>query len=429
MERLFLKPVGRVCGAVALPGSKSISNRALLLASLAEGTTVLKNLLRCDDTGYMLRALKDLGVSYQLSFDKSRCEVVGLAGGGFPSMNQELYLGNAGTAMRPLLAALSLDGRAYTLHCDPRMKERPISHLVVPLRECGASIAYLETDGYPPLQVQGGAMQGKELFMDGTLSSQFLTSLLLIAPYFQGDTLIRIKGDLVSKPYIHMTMAMMKQFGVEVSSKEDTLFKVQGGQIYRAPGEFLVEGDASSASYFLAIGAISQGEMKVSGITKESLQGDIQFVDVLAKMGALVEWGDDFVTVRGGRPLQGVDLDLNHIPDAAMTVAVVALFARGQTLIRNIFNWRLKESDRLSAMATELRKVGADVEEGDDYIKITPPKLFKHAEIDTYHDHRMAMCFSLVAFSDAGVTIKDPSCTSKTFPNYFDEFRAITQAK
>ncbi|PQJ68422.1 3-phosphoshikimate 1-carboxyvinyltransferase [Photobacterium angustum] len=425
MESITLQPIAKINGEVNLPGSKSVSNRALLLAALATGTTRLTNLLDSDDIRHMLNGLKQLGVNYQLSEDKTVCEVEGLGRAFSPNEPLELYLGNAGTAMRPLAAALCLGGGEFVLTGEPRMKERPIGHLVDALRSAGADITYLENENYPPLKIIGTGLKGGEVEIDGSISSQFLTAFLMAAPLAQADTVIRIKGDLVSKPYIDITLHIMAQFGVEVENRNYQEFVVRGNQTYVSPGELLVEGDASSASYFLAAAAIKGGEVKVTGIGKKSIQGDIQFADALAAMGADIEWGDDYVIARCG-DLSAVDMDFNHIPDAAMTIATTALFAKGTTSIRNVYNWRVKETDRLAAMATELRKVGAEVKEGEDYITIVPPTTLQHAAIDTYDDHRMAMCFSLVALSDTPVTINDPKCTSKTFPDYFDKLKGLS---
>ncbi|HBS9903405.1 TPA: 3-phosphoshikimate 1-carboxyvinyltransferase [Klebsiella aerogenes] len=423
MESLTLQPIARVDGTVNLPGSKSVSNRALLLAALAHGTTVLTNLLDSDDVRHMLNALNALGVHYTLSADRTRCEVTGNGGPLQASGALELFLGNAGTAMRPL-AALCLGDNDIVLTGEPRMKERPIGHLVDALRQGGAQIEYLEQENYPPLRLRGG-FNGGQVEVDGSVSSQFLTALLMTAPLAPQDTTIAIKGDLVSKPYIDITLHLMKTFGVDVENHNYQRFVVRGKQQYQSPGDYLVEGDASSASYFLAAGAIKGGTVKVTGIGRNSVQGDIRFADVLEKMGATITWGDDFIACTRGE-LNAVDMDMNHIPDAAMTIATAALFAKGTTVLRNIYNWRVKETDRLFAMATELRKVGAEVEEGEDYIRITPPETLKFAEIGTYNDHRMAMCFSLVALSATPVTILDPKCTAKTFPDYFEQLARIS---
>ncbi|MBK4768245.1 3-phosphoshikimate 1-carboxyvinyltransferase [Pantoea dispersa] len=425
-DSLTLQPIARVDGTVNLPGSKSVSNRALLLAALANGTTRLTNLLDSDDVKHMLNALQALGVSYTLSADRTVCEVVGNGGPLRAEQPLELFLGNAGTAMRPLAAALCLGEQSVVLTGEPRMKERPIGHLVDALRQGGARIDYLEQTDYPPLRLNGG-FTGGEVSVDGSVSSQFLTALLMTAPLAQQDTTITIKGELVSKPYIDITLHLMRCFGVDVDNQHYQRFVVKGQQQYQSPGDYLVEGDASSASYFLAAAAIRGGTVRVTGIGRNSVQGDIRFADVLEKMGAVIEWGDDYIACTRGA-LNAIDMDMNHIPDAAMTIATTALFAEGTTLMRNIYNWRVKETDRLAAMATELRKVGAEVEEGHDFIRVTPPAQLQHADIGTYNDHRMAMCFSLVALSDTPVTILDPGCTAKTFPDYFQQLAKISHA-
>jgi 3-phosphoshikimate 1-carboxyvinyltransferase len=425
MNTLTLKPIAKIDGEINLPGSKSLSNRALLLAALAEGTTTITNLLESDDTRHMLNALKQLGIEYTLSEDKTECRIVGNAGAISCEEPQALFLGNAGTAMRPLCAALCLGKGSYTLTGEPRMKERPIGHLVDALRQAGATISYLENDGYPPLQIEANGLKGGEVNIDGAISSQFLTALLMAAPMAQNDMKITIMGELVSKPYIDITLDIMKDFGVEVVNDDYKTFSIKAGQKYKAVARFMVEGDASSASYFLAAAAIKGGTVKVTGIGRNSIQGDVEFVDVLEQMGARVEWGETYVSVTRDT-LRAIDMDFNHIPDAAMTIATTALFVEGTTTLRNIYNWRVKETDRLYAMATELRKVGAEVEEGEDYLKITPPKQLKHAAIDTYDDHRMAMCFSLLALDPVSVTINEPECTAKTFPTYFDVLESIS---
>ena len=424
MEQLHLSPIGKVDGTVNVPGSKSLSNRALLLAALANGETHLTNLLDSEDIHHMLNALTKLNISYRLSECKTQCWVTGNAGVFKVSKPVTLFLGNAGTAMRPLCAALACSHGEFELTGEPRMEERPIGALVDSLLQAGAKIDYLKNVNYPPLLIKGHALKGGSVAVDGSVSSQFLTALLMSAPLFEQDTTIVIIGDLVSKPYIDITLHTMAQFGIDVENQNYQQFKVKGQQQYQSPGHFMVEGDASSASYFLAAGAIKGGTVRVTGIGKNSIQGDIHFARVLEKMGAKVIWQDEFIEVSSA-PLKAVDLDMNHIPDAAMTIATTALFATGTTSIRNIYNWRVKETDRLAAMSCELRKVGAIVEEGEDFISITPPQKLIHAEIDTYNDHRVAMCFSLVALSDTAVTINDPKCTAKTFPDYFDRFATI----
>ncbi|TKB50388.1 3-phosphoshikimate 1-carboxyvinyltransferase [Ferrimonas sediminicola] len=426
MEQLHLSPISRVDGVITLPGSKSISNRALLLATLASGSTRLTNLLDSDDIRHMLNALTTLGVSYDYDRGAATIEVEGLGGRLARGQQAELYLGNAGTAMRPLAAALAIGSGQFVLTGEPRMKERPIGHLVEALAPLGAEIRYLENPGYPPLAITAADLGGGEVEIDGSISSQFLTALLMVAPLLGGSLTIRVKGELVSKPYIDITLGMMARFGVEVENRDYQSFKIASGQQYVSPGDYLVEGDASSASYFLAAAAIGGGTVEVRGVGTDSLQGDKHFADVLAAMGARVEWGRDFIRCGRGT-LKGVDMDMNAIPDAAMTIATTALFAEGPTTIRNIYNWRVKETDRLTAMATELRKVGALVEEGEDYLRIEPTPQLRHAEIATYNDHRIAMCFALLAVGGQPVTILDPGCTAKTFPDFFDRLASISR--
>lgn len=427
MNALHLPPLDYLAGDVTLPGSKSISNRALLLAALAQGDTTLANLLDSDDTHHMRQALTSLGVN--LTATDGELIVPGRGG---PLVTRdgrwELYLGLAGTALRPLTAALTLGSGTFVLDGTARMRERPVGDLVDALTPLGARIRYLGQPGYPPLEVTGTGLDGGTTRMRGDVSSQFLTSLLMAAPLARGPVTVEVVGEMVSKPYLDITLDMMRQFGARASHEDYRRFQVTPGP-YRSPGRYLVEGDASSASYFFAAGAIRGPGLRVHGLTPDSVQGDVRFLEVIAAMGARVMRDGDAVLVRPpatGR-LRGVDLDLNHIPDAAMTVAVLALFADGPTTIRNIGNWRVKETDRLTAMATELAKVGARVEEGPDWLRVEPPSRWQHAEIDTYDDHRMAMCFSLAALGDAGVTIHDPDCVVKTFPDYFDRFRTLAR--
>ncbi|MBB1380609.1 3-phosphoshikimate 1-carboxyvinyltransferase [Shewanella sp. SR41-2] len=426
MKQLRLNPINCINGEINIPGSKSISNRVLLLATLARGSTTLTNLLDSDDIRYMLASLKQLGIQYTLSEDKTECVVEGNEGPISSASAQSLFLGNAGTAMRPLCAALTLGQGEFTLTGEPRMEERPIGDLVDALRQLGADVTYLKNDGFPPLTINATGLNGGDVEIAGDLSSQFLTALLMVAPLTKDSVNIKIKGELVSKPYIDITIALMKQFGVEVINHQYQRFEIKAGQHYVSPGKVLVEGDASSASYFLAAGAIKGGEVKVTGVGRLSIQGDVKFADALAQMGANIEWGDDYIIARKST-LTAIEMDMNHIPDAAMTIATAALFATGTTKLTNIYNWRIKETDRLAAMATELRKVGAIVEEGHDYITITPPAELNTAAIDTYNDHRMAMCFSMMAFADCGITINDPDCTSKTFPDYFVQFTQLAK--
>jgi 3-phosphoshikimate 1-carboxyvinyltransferase len=426
MEFLDLPQLASAAGTVRLPGSKSISNRVLLLAALAEGETEVRDLLASDDTERMLDALRALGVGVD-HLGGENWLIKGCAGR-FPVKQAELFLGNAGTAFRPLTAALALAGGDYILKGVARMHERPIGDLVDGLRQLGADVTYLGNDGYPPLHLKPATIvPGGAVMVRGDVSSQFLTGLLMALPLTGQTVVVEVVGELISKPYIEITLAIMARFGVIVERDGWQRFTVPAGSRYVSPGTVYVEGDASSASYFLALGAIGGGPVRVEGVGRDSIQGDVKFAEALAKMGAEIEMGPNWMAARapqGG--LVAVDLDCNHIPDAAMTLATTALFAKGTTTLRNIASWRVKETDRIAAMATELRKLGAVVEEGEDYIRVTPAAL-KSAAIDTYDDHRMAMCFSLAAFGTP-LRINDPKCVAKTFPDYFERFAAATQA-
>ncbi|MEQ1628953.1 MAG: bifunctional 3-phosphoshikimate 1-carboxyvinyltransferase/cytidylate kinase [Gallionella sp.] len=438
-----LPPLLGASGTVVLPGSKSISNRVLLLAALAEGVTEVCDLLSSDDTERMLEALEQLGVKVDVPSKANLPNTYRITGcgGNFPNKQATLFLGNAGTAFRPLVAALALSDGYYELFGGTqdapggRMHERPIGDLVDALRQLGANIEYLGNEGFPPLRISPVKLAGDTVRVRGDVSSQFLTGLLMALPLTGRTVKVEVVGELISKPYIAITKAMMDRFGGKVEHKDWQSFIVLGGQQYKSPSVIFVEGDASSASYFLAAGAIGRGPVRVEGIGENSVQGDVRFADALRDMGACINsQGSNFITSEG--PVKGklkaIDLDCNHIPDAAMTLAVLALFADGTTTLRNIASWRVKETDRIAAMATELRKVGATVEEGADYLRITPPAdaiiINPVAGIDTYDDHRMAMCFSLAAFGAQGMRINDPKCVGKTFPEYFAEFAKVTQA-
>lgn len=430
---LDLPPLLSAHGTVRLPGSKSISNRMLLLAALSDGVTEIRDLLLSDDTERMLDGLRTLGVAVE-PVGSHAYRIQGCAGN-FPNKKAALFLGNAGTAFRPLTAVLALAGGEYQLSGVPRMHERPIADLVGALRGLGANITYLGAEGFPPLGIGPAAIRSAgKVSVRGDVSSQFLTALLMAAPLAQQDMVIKVEGELISKPYIEITLNMMAQFGVRVESNDWISFTVRDGSRYKSPGVVFVEGDASSASYFLAAGAIGGGPVRVEGVGKNSIQGDVRFAEALQAMGAQVEFGENWIGATAPAKhgstrskLRGIDLDCNHIPDAAMTLAVCALFAEGTTTLRNIASWRVKETDRIHAMAIELRKVGATVEEGADFIRITPPAKILHAVIDTYDDHRMAMCFSLAAFGGTGLRINDPQCAAKTFPDYFARFAEVVQ--
>ena len=425
-EFLDLPQLCAAAGRIRLPGSKSISNRVLLLAALADGETEVRDLLASDDTERMLEALKALGVGVGQSGGEN-WRITG-CGGRFPVPRAELFLGNAGTAFRPLTAALALAGGDYVLKGVARMHERPIGDLVDGLRQLGADISYLGNDGFPPLHLKPAAIRpGGVVSVRGDVSSQFLTGLLMALPLTGATVAVDVVGELISRPYIEITLATMARFGVMVEREGWQRFTVRAGSRYVSPGTIYVEGDASSASYFLALGAIGGGPVRVEGVGRDSIQGDVKFAEALAQMGARVEMGPNWMESRAPQgSLVAVDLDCNHIPDAAMTLATTALFARGTTTLRNIASWRVKETDRIAAMATELRKLGAIVEEGEDFIRVTPASL-KPAAIDTYDDHRMAMCFSLAAFGTP-LRINDPKCVAKTFPDYFERFAGVTTA-
>lgn len=427
MNSLRLDPLDHLAGEVVLPGSKSLSNRALLLAALARGETRLENLLRSEDTAHMMAALDSLGVEV----DDTR-EAVTVTGRAGPLVDHpghwDLYLGLAGTALRPLAAALTLGSGTFVLDGSERMRERPVADLVDALTPLGARIRYLGAAGYPPLEVTGTGLSGGTTSIRGNVSSQFLTALLMAAPLAAGPVTVEVEGALVSRPYLDITLHLMQRFGVLVRHRNYGRFEVEPGD-YTSPGRFLVEGDASSATYFLAAGAIRGPGVRVVGLAADSVQGDVKFLDVLRAMGARVERATDSVTVRppASGTLTAVDMDLNQIPDAAMTVAVLGLFAAGTTCIRNIGNWRVKETDRLSAMTAELSRLGATVEEGPDSLRVTAPAQWREATIRTYGDHRMAMCFSLAALGGVAVTLEDPDCVAKTFPDYFERFLALAR--
>ena len=432
-HHIDLQPAARARGSVRLPGSKSISNRMLLLAALAEGQTEIKSLLASDDTHVMLMALQKLGIVWQQHGESQDYAVTGAAGT-LPVHAADLFMGNAGTAIRPLTAALAVIGGDYTIHGVARMHERPIGDLVDALNAVGARITYTGNPGFPPLHIQRGMVHPERLQVRGNVSSQFLTALLMAAPLMAREKALTIDvvGELISKPYIEITLNLMQRFGVTVERAGWSTFMISPGQHYRSPGTMYVEGDASSASYFLAAGAIAGGPVRVEGVGKSSIQGDVRFVEALQQMGATITMGENWIEASSAGILKAIDADFNHIPDAAMTIAVAALYADGTSTLRNIASWRVKETDRLSAMATELRKLGALVEEGADFLRITPPVMLDSAAIDTYDDHRMAMCFSLAslngaACAGAAVRINDPQCVAKTFPDYFEAFAGITR--
>lgn len=459
-EFLDLPALDTAHGTVSLPGSKSISNRVLLLAALSQGTTVIHDLLDSDDTRVMLAALRQLGcrIAPDAVVPGQAIEVTGIGGQLPADAAATLFLGNAGTAMRPLTAALAVLGGSFEMTGVPRMYERPIGDLVDALRQLGCRIAYLGNEGFPPLKIgrpDFSRFGQAPIQVRGDVSSQFLTSLLMALPLQAGsrDIVIEVVGELISRPYIHITLELLARFGIAVKNENWQRFVIPAGSRYQSPGDIHVEADASSASYFIALGAIATGmadaadadnatgrkSIRILGVGRDSIQGDIRFVEAARAMGAQVESGPNWLQVTRGEPGQGwplkaIDLDCNHIPDAAMTLAVMALYADGTTTLRNIASWRVKETDRIAAMAIELRKLGATVEEGPDYIRITPPASradWKAASIHTYDDHRVAMCFSLAAFNPAKlpVRIEDPKCVAKTFPDYFEALFSVCQTE
>ncbi len=437
-EFLDLPALRGAAGTVTLPGSKSISNRVLLLAALCEGVTTIHDLLDSDDTRVMLVALKTLGCA--ITQEGATVQITGL-GGKLGAQQAKLFLGNAGTAMRPLTAALAVLGGDFELGGIARMHERPIGDLVTALRQLGCRIDYLGNDGFPPLRIGAPALNlGQAIQVRGDVSSQFLTALLMALPLVAGkDIVIEVVGELISRPYIEITLNLLARFGVHVQRDGWQRFTIPAGCKLQSPGVLHVEADASSASYFIALGAIASGiagsnGIRVQGVGADSIQGDIRFVDAARMMGAHIESGPNWLHIRRGTwPLKAIELDCNHIPDAAMTLAAMALYADGTTTLRNIASWRVKETDRIAAMANELRKLGASVVEGADFIQVTPPadvSDWKAGTIHTYDDHRVAMCFSLAAFNPAGipVRIEDPKCVAKTFPDYFETLFSIAEA-
>lgn len=429
-------------GTVRLPGSKSISNRVLLLAALASGTTTVRDLLDSDDTRVMLDALRALGCGIDAA--GSTLRITGI-GGQLKSNGAllPLFLGNAGTAMRPLTAALSLLGGDFELSGVPRMHERPIGDLVDALTQLGCRIDYLGNPGYPPLRIrpvdQGALVLDAPIRVRGDVSSQFLTALLLALPLAaRKNVVIEVVGELISKPYIEITLNLLARFGIAVRREGWERFTIPAGSRYSSPGDIHVEADASSASYFIALGAIATGasgqdSIRIEGVGADSIQGDIRFIEAARQMGAQVDSGPNWLDVRRGAwPLKAIDLDANHIPDAAMTLAVMALYADGPSTLRNIASWRVKETDRIDAMANELRKLGATVDSGPDFIRVHPLERsgWQAASIRTYDDHRVAMCFSLAAFNPAGLPVRilEPHCVAKTFPDYFETLFSVAEA-
>jgi 3-phosphoshikimate 1-carboxyvinyltransferase len=434
---LTVTPIKSLDGVVTLPGSKSLSNRCLLLAALSDGTTKVENLLESDDIRYMLEALDQMKVPVERDPNDETTVIVTGQNGPINAPSDEvceLFLGNAGTAMRPLAAALCMGKGKFVLDGVPRMRERPIADLIDGLKQLGADVSCVEETGCPPVTINANGLNGGKASISGKMSSQFLSSLLMAAPTATGDVTISIKDELISAPYVSLTIGLMKKFGVNVQIDGDMdgtpSFKIAASENYKSPGSILVEGDASSASYFIAGAAITGGTVTVRGCGSDSVQGDVAFANVMEQMGATVTWAPESITVTRDPnvKLKGVDVDCGKIPDAAMTLAVAALFAEGPTTIRNVYSWRLKETERMKAIVAECTKLGATVEEFRDYCIIHPPKENKindNVLIETYDDHRMAMTFSLAACGGVNVIIHDPGCTAKTFPTYFEMLESI----
>lgn len=431
---ITLPALTQVSGNITLPGSKSITNRVLLLAALSRGTTTVRSVLQAEDTDIMLTALNALGVQC-IRQGTSHDYVIHGTTGQFPQNHAQLFMGNAGTAMRPLTAALAIQGGDYELSGVKRMHERPIADLVDSLKQLGCHIQYLQQPGYPPLKIgkRYATPISHTIQINGNISSQFTTALLISLPlltqHVKHAITVEIVGELISKPYVTLTLKLLKRFGIDITQQDWSSFTIPAQNFYQSPKEITVEGDASSASYFLAAGAIGKGPVRVNGIGHDSIQGDIQFAYALQQMGAHIAMDQHSITASGpaSGKLRAIDLDCNAIPDAAMTLAVCALFAEGTTTLRNIASWRVKETDRIHAMATELRKLGASVESGEDFLRITPPQTWQTPlpGIDTYDDHRIAMCFSLAAFAPVAITINHPECVAKTFPDYFATFATL----
>lgn len=413
---------GPIRGTVTPPGSKSITNRALVVAAVADGTTRLTNLLDSQDTRVMIESLSRLGIEIDVDHTRSTATVHG-SRGRLTADQAELWLENSGTSIRFLTAMCATSTGRFKLDGNQRMRERPIGDLVAALRQLGVQIEYEANDGYPPLTLVAGGLHGGAVEIAANVSSQFLSGLLLAAPLASQPLRIRITGSMVSHPYVEMTLRVMSQFGVSVDRRSECEFEIAPA-CYRGI-DYVIEPDASAASYFLAAAAITGGSMTIPGLSRDSLQGDVRFADALAEMGCQVEWQTDSVTVHG-KPLKGIDIDMNAISDTAQTLAAVAVFAAGPTTIRNVEHMRHKETDRVAAVATELQKLGIDVVERADGMTIHPGPL-RPATIATYDDHRMAMSFALIGLKSPGIEINDPGCTAKTYPHFFEDLAAVSQ--
>lgn len=426
MKELVLNSIEKIDADIYIPGSKSITNRALIIAALADGKCHFKNALFSDDTRHMVDALRAMGYEINTDEDKGEMEIFG-KGNNFSESPKPLFLGNAGTAMRFLTTFVNLGKGKFELTGNERMQERPIGDLIDGLLQLGAKIEYKKNKGFPPLLIESSGLSGGNCSMKGNISSQYFSSLMLSAPYAKSDIEIKVIGDLVSKPYIDITQKLMEDFGVSMSNNNYQSFHIPSGQTYKAQ-DYIIEGDASNASYFFAAAAVTKGRVKVHNIDFSTQQGDIDFARILEKMGCTIKESKNAIEVIGS-DLKGIDVDMNHCSDVVQTLSVVALFAQGRTTIRNVYNMRVKETDRLKALNNELTKLGAKIEEKEDGIIIDPAPNYKPAKIETYDDHRMAMSFSVAGLKIDGLIILDPGCTAKTFPKYFELYNKMIGKK
>ena len=428
MNEITLKASKQVRGCIKLPGSKSITNRVLLMAALGSGVTKLIDPLRSEDTDQMINALIKLGVSVkEVNDDKKTLEIKG-AEHNFPNKDTNLFLGNSGTTFRPLAAVLAMMRGSYNLSGIERMHERPIKDLVDALEQMGSSIQYEKNHGYPPITINNSSIEISEpIQIKGDISSQYLTALLIAGPISNNEFNIEVIGDLISKPYIDITLKLLTKFNIFYNNDNWRLFSLKKDSVYRNPTKIFVEGDASSASYFFAAASLA-GSIEIKGINKDSIQGDLKFLDIISKMGAKIEYKSDSIQVSRASSLKGLEIDCIEIPDAAMTLAIMAVFADKPTKLKNIGSWRVKETDRILAMNNELTKMGVEVSTTHDSMTVFPQKqLNDNISIETYNDHRIAMCFSLFCLKNLNITIQDPNCVNKTYPDYFKDLKSVIE--
>lgn len=424
MKSITIQSIPYIKGKIKIPGSKSISNRALLLSALSKGTTKLTNLLNSEDTNFMLKALKHIGIKYNLSKNKTTCIIQGNKKKFTNKKNKKIFTGNAGTVTRFLTAIFSIGKNDIKIFGNSRMNNRPIFHLIEALSKGGGKFKYLKKNGYTPIHIQGG-FTGGNIKIKCNLSSQFLSAILMASPLLKTNTIIQIKGKIVSKSYICTTLKLMNIFGIYIKNYNFKYFYIKKKQKYISPKKISIEGDATSASYFIAASLINGQKIKILGLGKNSIQGEIKFCEIAKKMGGNINLFKNHIESKKSI-LNGININMNSIPDSAMTIAILALFAKGKTTIFNIAHWKIKESNRLISMTNEIKKTGAKIKYGHNFIKITPPKNIKHLTINTYNDHRIAMCFSLLALSKSPVTILNPKCVKKTYPNYFKDLNKLT---